>query len=141
MGRTDPSSRWTVSLIGQNKREVTAFFANTAAATEAHDPEEANLHYLRTSQTLGPDALSFYPRFLWDTLAKNFKLLRTVWWIIGVKRKIERDPDRLAYMDRALTPVQDDDEATLDLMTKTSGVREALEHQKKVARLTHAAVA
>jgi hypothetical protein len=34
--------------------------------------------------------------------------------------------------------VRDDDEVTLDLLTKTSGVREALDHQRKVARLTHA---
>ncbi len=113
---------------------------------EGVHPLQAGLIRLKHPAERRPDmprehALSFYARFLWDTLAKNFKLLRTVWWIIGVKRRIERDPDRLAYMDRALTPVQDDDEATLDLMTKTSGVREALEHQKKVARLTHAAVA
>jgi hypothetical protein len=41
-------------------------------------------------------------------------------------------------MDQALTPVRDDDEATLDLVTKTAGGREAISHQKKVARLTHA---
>jgi len=40
-------------------------------------------------------------------------------------------------MDQALTPVSDDD-ATLDVMTKTTGVRQALSHQKKVTELTHA---
>ena len=33
-------------------------------------------------------------------------------------------------MDQALTPVGDDDDATLDLMTKTTGVAAALKHQK-----------
>jgi hypothetical protein len=52
---------------------------------------------------------------------------------------IARDPDARAYMDRALTPVDGNDDASLDLMTKTTGVREALIHQKKVAELTRAA--
>ena len=46
--------------------------------------------------------------------------------------------ERAAYMDQALTPVGDDDDATLDLLTKTTGVAAALSHQKKVAELTHA---
>jgi phospholipid/cholesterol/gamma-HCH transport system substrate-binding protein len=56
-----------VRYIGAHKREVTAFFANTAAAAEAHDAAHSDLHYLRTSQTLGPEALSFYPRTLGST--------------------------------------------------------------------------
>ena len=41
-------------------------------------------------------------------------------------------------MDQALMPVGDDDDVTLDLLTKTTGVAAALSHQKKVAELTHA---
>ena len=36
-------------------------------------------------------------------------------------------------MDQALTPVDDDDDATLDLLTKTTGATAALAHVKKVA--------
>jgi hypothetical protein len=43
-------------------------------------------------------------------------------------------------MDQALTPVRDDDEETLDLLTKTEGGRAAVAHQKKIDGLTHAAV-
>ena len=86
--------------------------------------------------------MTFYPRFAWNFVVKHVKLIGIVWWILAIKWRIERDPNRLAYTDRALTPVHDDDEeATLDLLTKTSGVREALDHQKKVAQLTGAAVA
>jgi radical SAM superfamily enzyme len=84
--------------------------------------------------------LLFYPRYIWETIAKQFKLASTFWWVHRVRRRIERDPNRHAYMDRALTPVRNDDEATLDLLTKTTGVREALDHQKKVAELTRSAV-
>ena len=38
-------------------------------------------------------------------------------------------------MDQALTPVSDDGDATLDLLTKTTGGRAAVRHAKKVARL------
>jgi virulence factor Mce-like protein len=50
-----------VGYIGQNKREVTAFFANVAAATQIRDMTPNALHFLRTSQTLGPTAATNYP--------------------------------------------------------------------------------
>jgi ABC-type transporter Mla subunit MlaD len=53
--------------IGDNKREVTAFFANIAAASQIKDMTSDALHFLRTSQTLGPTAASFYPRPLGST--------------------------------------------------------------------------
>ena len=51
---------------------------------------------------------------------------------------IARDPQALAYMDPALTPVGDDDDETLDLLTKTTGAGAALAHIRKVAVLTGA---
>ena len=42
-------------------------------------------------------------------------------------------------MDLALSPVgDDDDEGTLDLLTKTTGAQAAVAHVKKVAELTGA---
>jgi hypothetical protein len=81
-------------------------------------------------------ALAFYPRYFWELATKNAKLAATIWWIFRIKWRIERDPKSRTYQDRALTPVRDDDEMTLDLLTKTSGVREALDHQRKIAWLT-----
>jgi hypothetical protein len=66
-------------------------------------------------------------------------LAKLIGWLFVWKMIIARDPGAKAYMDRALTPVSDDDDATLDLMTKTTGIRQALNHQKKVAELTRAA--
>jgi virulence factor Mce-like protein len=57
-----------VDYIGKNKREVTAFFANTTAASQARDLPEtlpgahSAVHYLRTAQSLTPESLTFYPR-------------------------------------------------------------------------------
>jgi phospholipid/cholesterol/gamma-HCH transport system substrate-binding protein len=50
-----------VGYIGNNKREVTAFFANVASASQARDMTPSALHFLRTSQTLGPEAATVYP--------------------------------------------------------------------------------
>ena len=56
-----------VDYIGQNKREVTAFFANVSAASQIRDMTPNSLHFLRTSQTLGPAAATTYPRPLGST--------------------------------------------------------------------------
>ena len=39
-------------------------------------------------------------------------------------------------MDQSLTPVADDEDATLDLLTKTTGAVAAVAHMRKVAQLT-----
>jgi virulence factor Mce-like protein len=62
-----------VDYIGNNKREVTSFFANTTAAAQARDLKDTlpgshgAVHYLRTSQTLTPESLTFYPQPLGST--------------------------------------------------------------------------
>ena len=45
-------------------------------------------------------------------------------------------PGARNYMDQALTPVSDDGDETLDLLTKTTGARAAVAHIKKIAGLT-----
>ena len=80
---------------------------------------------------------AFYSTHISNTIMHNLKLARTILWVLQLKRRIERDPNRLAYTDVALTPVHDDDETTLDLLTKTSGAKAAIDHIKKVAALTH----
>jgi hypothetical protein len=83
--------------------------------------------------------LTFYPRFVWTLIANNLKLIATIWWMFKLKRRIERDPNCARYTDQALTPVRDDDEDTLDLLTKTTGAKAAIAHLKKIDELTHAA--
>src|ERR1700754_463154 len=52
-----------VEFIGGYKRELTSFFANTAAATQATGLP-TGVHYLRTSNPLNPENLAVYPRRL-----------------------------------------------------------------------------
>jgi hypothetical protein len=83
-------------------------------------------------------ALAFYPRYIGQLIARNASFIRTVWWVLMTKRRIERDPNRHAYTDQALTPVLNEaDEENFDYLTKTSGAKAAIDHLKKVAHLTH----
>jgi len=82
--------------------------------------------------------LTFYPRFIWSSIANNLQHSLAILWVFKLKRQIERDPDRHNYMDEAVTPVRDTEEDTLDLFTKTDGAKSAIAHQHKVEQLTHA---
>jgi hypothetical protein len=81
-------------------------------------------------------ALVFWPRFVWETLYKHAILAGTIARLLAWKMVIARDPNAAAYMDQALTPVGEDEDATLDLLTKTTGARAAVAHVKKIAKLT-----
>jgi radical SAM superfamily enzyme YgiQ (UPF0313 family) len=83
-------------------------------------------------------AWTLYLKHFRDSVARNARFVQTGWWLFKAKRRIERDPNRHSYMDRALTPVIDEaDEETFDYLTKTSGAKAAIDHFKKVAELTH----
>jgi len=82
------------------------------------------------------NAFIFWTRFVLETFGKHAVIATTIAWMIWTKIAIARDPDAENYTDAALTPVQDDDDATLDLLTKTTGSLDAVAHIKKVARLT-----
>ena len=58
-----PARRPRSTSSALNKRELTSFFANTVAATQAKDPG-TQLHYLRTSNPLNPENLAVYPHRL-----------------------------------------------------------------------------
>jgi hypothetical protein len=79
----------------------------------------------------------FWPRFLGESLYKIGAAVSLNLKLILEARAIERDPNAKAYMDQALTPVRDDDDVTLDLLTKTTGAGAAVAHIKKVDKLTH----
>ena len=78
----------------------------------------------------------FWPRFTWETLYKHAILASTLGRLLLSMMKTARDPHARTYTDQALTPVRDDDDVTLDLLTKTTGGRGAVAHIKKVAELT-----
>jgi hypothetical protein len=78
----------------------------------------------------------FWLRFAWDTLRKHLILASTMGRLLLLKTAISHNPRAKAYSDQSLTPVADDEEITLDLLTKTTGASAAVAHIKKVAELT-----
>jgi radical SAM superfamily enzyme YgiQ (UPF0313 family) len=84
------------------------------------------------------NAWLFWSRFGWETFAKHMVLLGAITRLLVWRTAIERSAKSRAYMDQALMPVGDDEDETLDLLTKTTGARAAVSHIKKVAELTHA---
>jgi hypothetical protein len=84
-------------------------------------------------------ALVFWLRQAWETLYKHGIWAGMIVRLLILKLSIERDLKARSFMDRALTPVADDDDATLDLLTKTAGAGAAVAHIRKVAVLTGAA--
>ena len=80
----------------------------------------------------------FWPRFVWETLYKQVILAGVITRLLVLRISIACDPHARAYMDRALAAVGDDNDATLDLLTKTTGASTANAHIRKVAELTRA---
>jgi len=116
----------------------------TAVHVEQVHPIETGMLRLRHPSERRPglpreNSWLFWPRFVLESAGKTAALLGVIaslmwrWW------RIARDPAARAYMDEALMPVTDENDETLDLLTKTSGIQAALSHQKKVAALTHGA--
>ena len=82
----------------------------------------------------------FWPRFGWDTFVKHVILTREIVRLLSWQIIISYGPGARSYMDQALAPVNDDEDETLDLLTKTAGARAAVAHVKKIAELTSARV-
>jgi virulence factor Mce-like protein len=63
LAQLDPATRQLTPILeflGLYESELTAFFANVTAATQARGPE--GKHYLRTTNPLNPENLAVYPR-------------------------------------------------------------------------------
>jgi hypothetical protein len=58
----------------------------------------------------------FYPRRLWEFLTKPLQWCLLGWKLNGIRRRVEKDPNKLQYTDLALTPNTEDSDRTLDLM-------------------------
>ena len=76
LAQTDPALRQVIPILdglGAYKGELTAFFANTAAATQAFDPG-TRLHYLRTTNPFNAENLAAYPRRLGSNRPNPYQL-------------------------------------------------------------------
>ncbi len=76
LAQADPALRQVIPMLeflGAYKGELTAFFANTASATQAYDPG-TRLHYLRTTNPFNPENLAAYPRRIGSNRPNAYQL-------------------------------------------------------------------
>ena len=81
-------------------------------------------------------AVLFYPKYYAEL---GWKLARWGWlyFRFGLKQlKVERDPNRHAYTDHAMTPVTDHDEQDFELF-KTDDAQTWLNQEKRIDRARH----
>jgi radical SAM family protein len=81
----------------------------------------------------------FYPKLIWEVMAKVVRLGRDFYAIDRMLRGIRKDAQRYAYSDPALAPVEDDESETLELFTHTESARNEVVRIHKIAELTRGA--
>lgn len=79
--------------------------------------------------------LVFYPKYLWSIIYKHAMFAGYTLWAWPMYRKLKKDPNRLQYMDRALSKAEDDDVNELDLVKGTRGGEEQVAFERKQKKL------
>src|SRR5271166_517864 len=120
--------------------KVLVTFATTVRLENVH-PLQAGILRLKLPSERRPGLPRerlwiFWPRFAWETFYKHAVLGATIGRLLFLKMAIARDSGAAAYSDQALTPVCDNEDVTLDLLTKTTGASAAVAHIRMVAELT-----
>jgi hypothetical protein len=119
-------------------------FSTTDRLEKVH-PLQGGIVRLKHPSELRPGLLRenpwlFWLGFVWETLMKHVFLAGAIGRLLIWQTIIANGPGARNYMDQALTPVGDDGDETLDLLTKTTGARAAVAHVKKIAGLTAARI-
>jgi radical SAM superfamily enzyme YgiQ (UPF0313 family) len=122
--------------------KVLVNFATTTRLENVH-PLQGGIFRLKHPSERRPglpreSSFVFWPRFAWETVGKHAVVIATVVRLLVLKFVITYDPAARTYKDAALTPVADDEDMTLNLLTNTTGARAAVAHLKKIAGLTGA---
>ena len=80
----------------------------------------------------------FYPMLVAEVAGKLGKGARHWLWIDALRRKVRKDPNRLNYIDRAITPVDEHDTEEMELFTHSAAAQAAVQHARKIKQLTTA---
>jgi radical SAM superfamily enzyme YgiQ (UPF0313 family) len=75
--------------------------------------------------------LLFYPKYVFDLIAKHVAIGRVIWRMAAVRKALKRDPKSRDYMDEALTPVTDGDLDDLQMFNVTTSGRAAADKAKR----------
>jgi Radical SAM superfamily len=81
---------------------------------------------------------SFYPKFASDFMSKYSRALRLLLRLHFTNRRLQKNPNRYAYTDVAMTPVTEGETDKLELFTHSDAARQAVAHAHKIEQLTGA---
>jgi Radical SAM superfamily len=73
----------------------------------------------------------FYPRYAWEIVSKNVRLVALALTYYRLCRRVEADPAKAAYRDLALTPVTDDELGELEIFSATESAKQAVEKSRR----------
>jgi radical SAM superfamily enzyme YgiQ (UPF0313 family) len=121
--------------------KVLAQFA-TAVRVENVHPLQGGLMRLKHPSERRPGlprerAWVFWPCFIAQTVRKQALMLGMAAKLAFWAWRIALHPKSRHYVDQALTAADENDDQALDLLTKTTGARAAIDHLQKVHDLTH----
>ncbi|HEV2061468.1 MAG TPA: MlaD family protein [Solirubrobacteraceae bacterium] len=109
----NPIANW----LGEYRTEIRAFFANSAAATQARTPD--GVHYLRTLNPQNPESLAAYPRRIGSNRPNPYMKPRG---FDNLDRTSAEEPGLLAYETRHCdrpNPTTQPEAALADLLEDT----------------------
>ena len=82
-------------------------------------------------------AWRFYPKAAWEVVRKVSFMARYWLQLDLMRRAVQSDPDKRAYMDAALQPVDEHDVETLAMFTHNEGARSEVARTRRIHDLTH----
>ncbi|MDP6708919.1 MAG: radical SAM protein [Alphaproteobacteria bacterium] len=79
-------------------------------------------------------AAVFYPRYFWETVSKHARLLRLVWRLARLRRRLKRDPAAKSYTDLSLTPVTEAELDELEIFAVSDAAKAVVERKRDADR-------
>ena len=118
--------------------KILVTFATTVRLENVHPLQSGILRSKRPSERRPglprENPWIFWSRYAWETLTKHAIFAGAIVRLLLTAIAVSYAPATRTYMDRALTPVGDDGDETLDLFTKTTGGGAAVARIKKVVK-------
>jgi hypothetical protein len=80
--------------------------------------------------------LLFYPKYFIELAVKHIRIAGLIWRTSRMRKAIKKDPNRLNYMDQALTPVTQGELDELEMFNVTTASRGAADKAKAKVKVT-----
>jgi Radical SAM superfamily len=128
--------------MGTSRLMAELFFYSAAHRVEHMHPLQAGVFRLKYRRDRRPGlpiepAWKFYPKYLAEIVSKHVSLGRHWLMLDRMLKRAKRDQKVTPYTDLAITMPTDDETETLAMFTHNEAARSEVQHQRKVAALTH----